>query len=93
MKKDLIRKTYLKKRQELNLLDIIEFSDRNSKNTFTAIITELSYFKNFKDAIEEVGIKKVLPNARCLKEGLKYMKVSHMGKEQHLKRLLPNMVL
>jgi len=64
-------RVYDKKRQELNLLDIIEFSDRNSKNTFTAIITELSYFKNFKDAIEEVGIKKVLPNARSLKEGVK----------------------
>ena len=33
-------------------------------------ITELSYFDNFKDAIEEVGLKKVLPNASSLKEGV-----------------------
>ena len=64
-------RVYDKKRQEIKLLDIIEFSDRNSKKTFEAKITELSYFKNFKDALKGVGIKKVLPNAKSLREGVK----------------------
>ena len=62
---------YDKKRQSIQLLDKIKFKDRGSKKTFNAIITELSYFKNFKSAIQPVGIKKVLPNAKSLKEGVK----------------------
>ena len=64
-------RVYDKKRQQIKLMDKIEFFDRNSDRTFKAIITELSYFKNFKNAIEEVGIKKVLPNAKSLKAGIK----------------------
>ena len=64
-------RVYDKKRQEVKLLDIIEFSDRGSKRTFNTKITELSYFKNFKDAIKDAGIKKVLPNARSLQVGVK----------------------
>jgi ASC-1-like (ASCH) protein len=38
----------------------------------------LSYFDNFENAIKEVGIKKVLPNARSLKEGVSiYNKFPH----------------
>lgn len=65
-------RVYDKKRREIKLLEEVTFIDR-SDNTriFKAIITELSYFKNFKEAIEEVGIKKVLPNAKSLEEGVK----------------------
>lgn len=62
---------YDEKRQQINLLDIIKFIDRSSENTFNGKIVELSYFSNFRDAIEEVGIKSVLPNVRSLKEGIK----------------------
>ena len=64
-------RVYDKKRQEVKLLDIILFKDRGSKRTFKAKITELSHFKNFREAIEGVGIKKVLPNAKSLKDGIK----------------------
>ena len=71
-------RVYDKKRQEIKLLDVITFRDRESNNSFKATITELSYFKSFKEAIESVGIKKVLPNARSLKEGIKiYEKFPH----------------
>ena len=59
------------KRQKVKLLDIILFKERDSNRTFEAKITELSYFKTFKEAIEEVGIRKVLPNARSLVDGIK----------------------
>lgn len=64
-------RVYDKKRQQIKLLETVEFSDRNDKNrTFKAVITELSYHKNFKEAIEEVGVKKVLPNAKSLQDGV-----------------------
>lgn len=65
-------RVYDKKRQEIKLLEEVTFIDRsNDSRSFKANITELSYFKNFKDAIKEVGIKKVLPNAKSLEEGVK----------------------
>lgn len=64
-------RVYDKKRQSIKLLDIIKFKDRGSNRTFNAEITELSWFLNFKDAIEEVGVKKVLPNAKSLSEAIK----------------------
>lgn len=65
-------RVYDKKRREIKLLEEVTFIDRSDNTrTFKAIITELSYFKNFKEAIEEVGIKKVLPNAKSLDEGVK----------------------
>lgn len=70
---------YDKKRQTIKLLDIVTFKNKNDNSkTFKAKITELSHFNNFKDAIEEVGIKKVLPNARSLKDGINiYNKFPH----------------
>jgi ASC-1-like (ASCH) protein len=65
-------RVYDKKRREMKLLDEIRFIDReNRKRTFTGKVVELSYFNDFRSAIEEVGIKKVLPNARSLDEGVK----------------------
>ncbi len=58
------------KRKKLRLLDVVKFSDKESDRTFKAIIIELSWFSNFKDAISEVGIRKVLPNARSLEDGV-----------------------
>ena len=59
------------KRQKIKLLDTVTFKDRGSKNTFKGRITELSYFTSFQDAILDCGLKKVLPNARSVKEGVK----------------------
>ncbi len=58
------------KRKKLKLLDVVKFSDKESDRIFKAIIIELSWFSNFKDAISEVGIRKVLPNARSLEDGV-----------------------
>ena len=59
------------KRKKIKLLDEVKFCDRGSNKTFRAIITELSYFKDFKSAIEDCGVKKVLPNVRSLEDGIK----------------------
>ena len=59
------------KRQQLKLLDTIKFiNSENSKQNFKVKITELSYFKNFKEAIEASGVRKVLPNAKSLEDGV-----------------------
>jgi ASC-1-like (ASCH) protein len=64
-------RVYDKKRREIRLLDNIKFVDRGDRRrTFNAIITELSYFIDFQQAIADVGIKKVLPNAKSLEEGV-----------------------
>ena len=64
-------RVYDSKRQKLKLMEEITFLDRGSKRSFKAKIIELSWFSNFKDAITEVGIKKVLPNAKSLVDGIK----------------------
>ena len=67
-----------KKRKMIKLLDEVIFIDRNSDRTFKAIITELSFYKNFRDAISSVGVKKVLPNVRSLEDGIKlYESIPH----------------
>ena len=59
------------KRQKIKLLEEVIFTEKgNETNSFKCIITELSYFKTFKEAIEEVGIRKVLPNAKSLEDGI-----------------------
>ena len=66
-------------KKEINLLDKVKFTDKEDKSrSFCAIITELSYYNNFKNAIEDIGIKKVLPNAKSLKDGIDiYNKFPH----------------
>jgi len=64
-------RVYDKKRREIRLLDEVTFIDRgNPARSFIAVITELSFFPTFKEAIQQVGIHKVLPNANSLKEGV-----------------------
>lgn len=71
-------RVYDKKRQEIKLLEEIVFLERGSKRSFKARIIELSHYKNFKDAIKDVGVKKVLPNAKSLNEAVKiYEKFPH----------------
>jgi len=59
------------KRKQIQLMDIALFKDRGSNRTFMAEITELSYFKGFKEAILDSGLKKVLPNATSVDQGVK----------------------
>jgi ASC-1-like (ASCH) protein len=71
-------RVYDRKRRKIRLLDTIKFYDRGSERTLDAVITELSYFNNFYGAIEEVGVKKVLPNARSTKDAVStYEKFPH----------------
>lgn len=77
---------YDEKRQKIKLLDNVKFIDKNNKKRFfNAIITELSYFNNFKDAIEEVGVKKVLPNAKSVKDAVNIYN-SFPGYEENSKK-------
>jgi len=64
-------RVYDEKRQKIKLKDVVLFKDGGSKRTFKALITELSYFTTFKEAIEASGIKKVLPNAKSIDAGIK----------------------
>ena len=54
------------KRKEIKLKDIILFKERGSKKSFRAEVVELSYFTNFRDAILDCGLKKVMPNAHSV---------------------------
>ena len=67
--------------KETKILDIINFKDNNSKRSLKRKIVELSYFKNFKKAIEDVGVKKVLPNVRSLEDGIKLYERMRYRKE------------
>lgn len=62
---------YDKKNQSIKLLDNIEIIDKNSDRKYKAIVTELSYHKYIKSAIEEVGFESVLPNTTSLYEAVK----------------------
>lgn len=58
------------KRKKINLLDVVKFKETGTTRNFKAVITELSYFPNFKDAIIDCGLKKVMPNARSLEDAV-----------------------
>tara|TARA_Y100000389_G_C16963450_1_gene272166 strand:- start:51 stop:413 length:363 start_codon:yes stop_codon:yes gene_type:complete len=58
------------KRKKINLLDVVEFKERGTNRTFNGVITELSYFSNFKEAIIDCGLKKVMPNARSIDDAV-----------------------
>lgn len=59
------------KRQKMKLLDVIEFTNRDTKQKMTAKIVELAHFKNFNDAIRDCGLKKVMPNTRSVDDAVK----------------------
>ena len=58
------------KRKKIKLLDVVEFKEKGTTRTFKAVITELSYFTNFKEAIIDCGLKKVMPNARSVEDAV-----------------------
>ena len=59
------------KRQKLKLMDIIEFTNRETGSQFKAQITELSYFNDFESAIVDCGLKKVMPHLRSVVDAVK----------------------
>ena len=69
-KKPYETRVYDTKRKKIQLLDKVIFKDRDSERTFEALITELSYFKDFKEAILNTGLKKA-NKPFDLKKGLK----------------------
>ena len=64
-------RVYDEKRQKIKLNTIVLFKDKQSTKTFKAQITELSWFKTFKDAIIDSGVKKVMPNCRSVEDSVK----------------------
>jgi len=61
------------KRQRIQVGDIITISHSSnpSLKPYTIVIIERTECKSFEEAISEVGISKVLPNTKTLKEGIK----------------------
>lgn len=59
------------KRQKIKLLDIVEFTNRETGKKMNAKIIELSFFKTFELAIRDCGLKKVMPNVRSVAEAVK----------------------
>jgi len=59
------------KRQKMRLLDVIEFTNRETGKKMNAKIVELSHFKTFELAIRDCGLKKVMPNARSVEDAVK----------------------
>jgi len=59
------------KRQKLKLLDVIEFTNRETGEKMKAQIVELAHFKTFELAIRDCGLKKVMPNARSVGDAVK----------------------
>lgn len=59
------------KRQKMRLLDVIEFTNRETSKKMNAKIVELSHFKTFELAIRDCGLKKVMPNARSVEDAVK----------------------
>lgn len=61
------------KRRKVQLGDIIEFAHNNDpkKPAIRVRVVELALFKNFRDAITSIGVRKVLPNVRTTDEGVK----------------------
>ena len=64
-------RVYDEKRTKIKLNTIVLFKDKQSTRTFKAQITALSWFKNFKAAIIDSGIKKLLPQCRSAEDGVK----------------------
>ena len=74
-------RVYDQKRRKMKLLDKIIFKDsQDGSRSFEAQIVELSFFSDFRQAIEQVGIKKVLPSARSLDQGVKIYNSFNSGK-------------
>ena len=77
---------YDKKRQKIKLLDVVTFTNKETKQTFQAKIVELSHYKTFREALSSVGIKKVLPSSKSLEDGIKtYEAFPHKEYENYKK--------
>lgn len=77
-------RVYDEKRRKIKLLDKVIFRNKDDMTkSFEAIITELSFFPDFRQAIEEVGVKKVLPSAKSLKEGVKTYNAFDNGRYEY----------
>lgn len=54
------------KRRILNLLDIIEFTNDSNGEILRAQITELSFYKTFRDGLSQKDYKYIVPSANSL---------------------------
>ena len=60
------------KRQKMNLGDTIMIKHNDDeKKTYQVVITGKTFYENFRDAIEDSGVKKVLPNTNSTENGVK----------------------
>ena len=66
-------RVYDKKRKEIKLGDTIIFNHRYNLDisSYKTIVVEIKLFDDFKTAIKDCGIKKVLPNINSLENGIK----------------------
>ena len=73
-------RVYDKKRKEIKLGDTIIFKHKDNQDipSYKTIVVEIKLFNDFKSAIQDCGIKKVLPNLNSLESGIKlYEKFPH----------------
>ena len=64
-------RVYDLKRQQIKLLDELKFIERGTNNSFKVIITELSWYKTFTQALKETNIKDILPDVDTFEEAVK----------------------
>ena len=58
------------KRQKIKLLDKIKFMNRQTKETFEVVVTELKWFQNFNEALLDSPLKFILPGLKTRKKAL-----------------------
>lgn len=57
-------------KKEFKLGDVIEFTDMEGKESFTTEVTSIHIFKNFRKALEMLGLQKTLPGVESIEEGV-----------------------
>lgn len=77
---------YDEKRKSLKLLDIIEFTNEANGTIIRAQITELAFFKTFRDGLSQKDFIYVIPGANSLdKAEQAYMDIpTYREKEQEM---------
>ena len=68
--KDYELRIYDEKRQKIKLFDSIKFINRKNKRTFKAVVTGLTFYQNFEEAIGDTGVERLLPNVKGEKKGV-----------------------
>ncbi len=65
-------RVYDDKKKSMKVGDIWIFTNNNvESNQIKTIITEIKIYKSFREAIEDTGVQKLLPQIKNIEEGIK----------------------